>query len=356
MYGATGDVSLLLYSFQRGGGESMVEWMYKGYLAMSDNNFVVYAYVRSKPDRFGREGTFYYIGKGRPGRPYQKSGRTIKRPEDVSFIEVLHKDLDENTAFEYEKKLIEFYGRVDIYPEWGILRNLTNGGEGTSGIVIKEETKIKMSISRTGGGNGMFGRTHKDETKRKISVKALGRKASEDTKRKLSMQRKGENNGFYGKTHSEESKRSMSEKQMGITLSDETKKKISEKVKGELNPNAKSDRDWYHPKYGEFKQTAAVTLVGMFPDENLSCSGFSSLYLGEVNVYKGWVKLENKGKIFRPKNYKGYNWAHPEYGIEVDISPSDLVRKYPEEKLNRRSLASLTSGDRKIHKGWVLIE
>ena len=63
---------------------------------MSDNNFVVYAYVRSKPDRFGREGTFYYIGKGRPNRPYQRSGRTVKRPKNVKFIKVLHQNLDEN--------------------------------------------------------------------------------------------------------------------------------------------------------------------------------------------------------------------------------------------------------------------
>jgi hypothetical protein len=269
---------------------------------------------------------------------------------------VLHRDLDENTAFEYEKKLIEFYGRADTYPEWGILRNLTDGGEGTSGIVMKEETKMKMSNSKTGDKNTMFGKSHRDETKKKISEKALGRKVSDDTKRKLSRQRKGENNNFYGKTHSEEAKRGMSEKKTGVTLSDETKKKISEKVKGELNPNSKSDRDWYHPKYGEFKQTAAVTLVNMFPDEKLSCSGFSSLHLGEVNIYKGWVKLENKDKVFRPKNYKGHNWIHSKYGIETDISPSDLVKKYPEEKLNRRSLTALTLRERKTHKGWVLIE
>lgn len=47
--------------------------------------------------------------------------------------------------------------------------NHTDGGEGTAGYIPSEETRKKMSLSRSGENNHLFGKHLTEETKRKIS-------------------------------------------------------------------------------------------------------------------------------------------------------------------------------------------
>lgn len=101
------------------------------------DNFVVYAYCR-------KNGTYYYIGKGRPNRPYTWRGkRGINPPKDRSRILILHSNLTEDVSFEYERKLILFYGRKDL--GLGLLKNRTDGGEGTSGWIPSKEYRKNRS-------------------------------------------------------------------------------------------------------------------------------------------------------------------------------------------------------------------
>jgi hypothetical protein len=137
------------------------------------DNFVVYAYCREN-------GTFYYIGKGRPRRPYGKRREGIKPPKDRDRILILHSGLTEQTAFDYEEKLILFYGRKDLGT--GLLRNMTNGGEGVSGWIPDEEWRKKKSESMRGEGNPAY----KD-----------GSRLRRTSKPRESMA--GENNPMYGK-------------------------------------------------------------------------------------------------------------------------------------------------------------
>jgi hypothetical protein len=104
------------------------------------SDYYTYAYLRE--DR-----TPYYIGKGRGKRIYSKH-RKIKVPKCKSRILFLKKGLTEAEAFKHEVYMIFVLGRKDLGT--GILRNLTNGGEGSSGAVVSEETKKKQSVSRTG--------------------------------------------------------------------------------------------------------------------------------------------------------------------------------------------------------------
>lgn len=100
------------------------------------NNFVVYAYCRE-------DGTFYYIGKGRPRRPFSKRKDGINPPQNRDKILILHTELSEQTAFEYETKLILFYGRKDLGT--GLLRNMTDGGEGVAGWIPDEVWRRKRA-------------------------------------------------------------------------------------------------------------------------------------------------------------------------------------------------------------------
>jgi hypothetical protein len=183
--------------------------------------------LRSKDSAIGKAGTPYYVGKGKGRRAYDTK-HSVPVPKDKNNIVFVLNNLTEEQAFQNEIDFISWYGRVDSGT--GILRNLTDGGDGPSGAIRSEETKRKISESNKGELNYMFGKHHSVESRRKMSeankgnTKMLGKTHSEETKRKMSEAHKG-------KTHSEEHRRKMSETKKGKTRSEETKRKISEAQK-----------------------------------------------------------------------------------------------------------------------------
>ena len=168
------------------------------------NEYYVYLYLRE-------DGTPYYVGKGKNNRAFSKNGRSVHLPLDKTKIIFYSKNLTEDEAFELEKELIKKYGRKDNGT--GILRNLTDGGDGVSGAIVTDETKIKLS-------ENMKVRMNTPEMKAQT--------AAFNTRTKK------------GKTLSEEHKKKMSEshKERWKTyqFSEETIIKLSERVSGENNP------------------------------------------------------------------------------------------------------------------------
>jgi hypothetical protein len=105
------------------------------------NKYYTYAFLRE--DR-----TPYYIGKGLGPRAFKKRGKGVQRPTQDDRILILKRNLSEQEAHKHEIYMISVFGRKDLGT--GILRNLTNGGEGTSGRVVSGETRRKMRESTLG--------------------------------------------------------------------------------------------------------------------------------------------------------------------------------------------------------------
>ena len=102
---------------------------------------IFYTYLWLRED-----GTPYYVGKGKGNRAW-RSHKGHRPPKDLSRIHVQYWQ-DEATAFAYEIYQIDFWGRKDLGT--GILRNLTDGGEGSSGAQRSPEHKAKISVAQKG--------------------------------------------------------------------------------------------------------------------------------------------------------------------------------------------------------------
>ncbi len=154
-------------------------------------------------------GTPYYVGKGRNRRAFIGSAHGVHRPKDPSRILVFPM-LNETEAFESEKALIELFGRKDNGT--GILRNLTDGGDGVSGFVCTEWLRQRRKEFQTG---------------RRASEKARLNMSRAQQELALTRNMTGVNNPAFGKKRPDLSEFNTKTKR-GKTLSVETRRKMSQ--------------------------------------------------------------------------------------------------------------------------------
>jgi hypothetical protein len=201
--------------------------------------FYVYAYLRTK------DSTPYYIGKGKDNRAWQKSHSVIV-PKNLNRIVILEANLTELGAFAVERRMIRWYGRKDLGT--GILRNLTDGGEGATGI-IPWNKGIETGLYLSDKGRRIISKSskkpRKDTHNASISSALKGKPKSDEHRKKLSEAGIGNvpwNKGKVGVQKgsrlgvevSEETRARMSAAQKGKVMSDLQKEKISATLKGRV--------------------------------------------------------------------------------------------------------------------------
>jgi hypothetical protein len=103
------------------------------------NDFYTYAFLRE-------DGTPYYIGKGRGKRCFSKERNGCCAPKDRNKILLLKTNLTEEEAFRHEMYMIFLFGRKNNGT--GILRNLTNGGEGASGALRLDLAEYNSTVKK----------------------------------------------------------------------------------------------------------------------------------------------------------------------------------------------------------------
>lgn len=192
-----------------------------GLVAANDNSaYRFYVYAWQYPDARP-----FYVGKGVNNRDVEpkkhnpffvRTVAKIRREGGEPRVVRWHKGLLEDDAFKLERAYIKLFGRRNIGT--GVLCNLTDGGEGTSGWVPNAETRARLSKVNSGY-------VHTPEARAKMRAANVGRKHSAETRAKISA-------SHVGITHSDESRAKMREAKLGKTPSDSTRAKLSAARRG----------------------------------------------------------------------------------------------------------------------------
>jgi hypothetical protein len=254
--------------------------------------FVVYAFFRSN-------GVPYYIGKGTSRRPYHcgKTNRSVHCPRtvdgkiDKSRIRLLFTDIEEEEALDVEICLISLLGRIDKDPVHGVLRNMTDGGDGTSGRKMSEEQRRKMSEDRKGK------RMSKESSRKKsIALSDSGNprytpcnwfhavygivenKSASDLVKMYPEQNLSHShlrNVAKGKEYSCKGWRNL-DNPLFYFPGEGNKKRV----------------DWVHEEHGVIKNKSASEMVKLLPELDLKRTSLSAVVCGRKLQNKGWRILQ----------------------------------------------------------------
>jgi hypothetical protein len=140
---------------------------------MTDRIYYTYAYLRE-------DGTPYYIGRGKGGRAFDVTHRIKVPPKDRVLF--LKQNLTYEEASRHEIYMIAVLGRRDLGT--GILRNLTNGGEGRPGPKPQEEVEkirkantgkvmpdgVRQKISKTKMGVPVHSKEHREKLRNQFTT------------------------------------------------------------------------------------------------------------------------------------------------------------------------------------------
>jgi len=257
------------------------------HLTMSSEKriYYVYAYLRSKNSERGPKYSPYYIGKGCGQRAFDPK-RAIAAPADKSFIVFLEEGLTETEAFALEKYAVSLYGRID--KGMGILWNMTDGGEGCSGVIMSEETRAKIARALTGNKRPA-------EVIEKMAKGRTGILHTEETKRKMSESRRGKKKGPH---------------------SDAAKQRISE-------GKAKYEYEVTDPD-GNIYMTRSLNMF--CKEHGLLQSHMSATARGEMNSYKGWqARIVQDLRTVSSENERDHHWRTSD---EVKAQRKERKRLY----------------------------
>jgi hypothetical protein len=181
-----------------------------------------YTYAHYKP-----QGGLFYIGKGHANRAYNTKDRNIHWRRVVAkygkpHVEILANWNTEKEALDHEKLLITSFKEMGF-----VLANITDGGEGCTGLRHTEEVKQRIRMLNTG-------RKATPEQIEKLRLAGLNRKHTPETLAKMSIAQKGNTNGKgnFGSKRSEETKKKLSIAKTGTKMSYEHRAIISATHKG----------------------------------------------------------------------------------------------------------------------------
>jgi hypothetical protein len=274
------------------------------------NDKVLYHHIRLDT------GEVFYVGIGDPPRPYSDDSRNNHWHNIVKKhgyqIGIIKEGLNWESACELEKSEIKRIGRNDL--GLGPLVNLTDGGEGTQGVIITEERKKNVSIGTKKAMNN-------PEIIQKMKDKKIGFIPWNNGIKGIFV---GEDNPNYGNNWSEEQKKRSSqtlkkvwEDKGGFT--EEHLNKLKEKRKGRKPALGMTHSDQQKKMWSEKRKG------DKYINNGIQCKRVKS-NLVQGFLSDGWVlgKLQNTSDNTRQKmseKSKNTKWINKE-------GKSKMINKY----------------------------
>lgn len=161
------------------------------YIYKITNNINGKIYIGKSKSPHSRFKRHLYVASHPDAGPHQFQpihAALAKYGKDSFSFEIIEECNFENEIFAREIYWIAYCkSNMTKYPEYGY--NLTDGGEGASGLFPSTETRAKISKANDGENNGMFGQTHSVQTRQNMSKSQSLRKHREP----LSKERKQQN-------------------------------------------------------------------------------------------------------------------------------------------------------------------
>ena len=151
--------------------------------------FYVYEHIR--PDT----GMVFYVGKGHRSRHKSISNRNKHWKHIVAkaggfTARKIAENLDEELSFLVEQERIDQLKRIGVK-----LCNITNGGEGSTGLKHSPESRAKIGV-----------RHSQESYDKALEKRKLMYPFTVEHRKNMSLARTGDKNYMFGKTHSQEAR------------------------------------------------------------------------------------------------------------------------------------------------------
>lgn len=279
---------------------------------MTDKKFYVYVYVDPVTD------TPFYIGKGTKNRawdhlrdsryPYMNDPkhckiRSMYESGVVPKVIIAYKNLTEEEAFQKESSLISHYGRRD---HGGVLLNMTDGGEGNTGLRYCSDTTVYTFF-------------HKDGSEKRMTRLEFREKICKGNHQTCAPFFSGKNKFCHN-----------------FTLN-------KENIDSELFCE---DTEHSFYKSPDVSTVYKISLKSC-ADHGIPKRDFKKLVKGSIPSFKGWYLESNKKNIFDPENR--HTLVNIDTGEIIFVNKREF-RKYAGVQATR--FDSLVAGDIHHIKRW----
>lgn len=233
---------------------------------------------------------YVYIGKGK-GLRLNSNNRNFFWKNIVAKYGEPKREIIKNSMSEKDAFLFEIE-TISKYKKYMTVVNMTNGGEGVSGLKHSEESRKKIKLS-------LHNRCCKQETREKLRILSTNRVVTQDTRDKIS--------------------------------------------------HIKADKTIYTFYINGISQEGTTREIAK--KYNVSLSRLRNLVAGRIKSHMG-ITFKKELANYTHTDNKVYNFMHIS-GTEENCTKEELYKKY---NLSRNALNAITNSNirTKTHKGWYL--
>ena len=301
-----------------------------------NKDYYVYLHLRQSDNKI------FYVGKGKGHRAYVYSSRnyhwTNTYKKHGAYALIYKNNLTEDEAFKLEIELIKKYSDQ--------LVNMTDGGEGTSGLKFSKETKLKLSKLTSGKNNWNYSEKEYEFVKKEEYFKGT----QYDFCKKHNLNRAGVSMVCSGKISSH----------LGWHL-----KGTLAKIRAKGKENSCFNNKIYKFKNNELNITEQLTQYDFRIKYNLYYSYVSALCRGARKAHKNWVclNIDTKKTINKKvrdkisKSTMGRKNHNYDYTIRIFKHKDGTIEKCTTNELKVKydlgpHISSVIKGKFTHHRGW----